>query len=171
MDSRNIWNRWSQIIFKGDPNKEDRGTFTFTRRFHLVVQTILWLGFMVDIIFTPSAHVDWLNDTVIIALILSLFTSVLFIIFGFVYPKINDWLLSTNKSKIGISLNHIVQILFFLAPVILWLFVQPSTENINEKYIVLLIPILLSMIALMMTYPSKKRWGKWTRKTNTELYP
>jgi len=90
------------------------------------------------------------------------FVSIIWIPLGAIWPSIMKWRTWSKKSKIGIFFNHIARVFCFIVPVIAGY--TAGSIGVNLSIIVPL--FILSLVALMLIFPTRKRWKKWSNWTS-----
>jgi hypothetical protein len=161
--------QWSFLIFKGNVIKEEKVTYQFTKISHIAAIFIFLLAFVTKFTLSVMNKLPSSKEIDGFYIFGSFFTGFLCLFGGLLFPKILNSILASDRSKVGTSVNHLFQLIFFFLLFPLLVF-SMDTPAINEMLGMLPL-FILSGIGLIMTYPTKKRWAKWTRKTNIELYP
>jgi hypothetical protein len=157
------WN--SETLFlslaKKDPKREEELHFKATRIVHYAAITII-LIILILVTVLPRAEADSAaTATDNVGIFILYLVSVLMVGSGFLIPKILGWRL-ISRSTIGIFKNHGFQTTMFILPVVISLLIWRGGTSL----LVVLPAICISVIALALTFPTRRRWGKWTDYTS-----
>jgi hypothetical protein len=154
MNTNPEFNILSWFLFKGDVEKEDKALFLFIRIIHTFALLSVITGLVICIILNITDHN--INAT-ISGILISSYIGVI-TVFGAVFAM---WVLkkifSTYKSKMFITMFLCLKIFFFSFPSLMPLL------NQNDMPLMETMPLfIISTIALALSYPTKRRWEKWT---------
>jgi hypothetical protein len=155
MNTNPDFNILSRFLFKGDVQKEDKALFLFIRIIHSVALLSVVIGLIICIILSITGHnTNARISTIFISCYIATLT-----VFGGIFAI---WLVKkifyVYKSKTFITMFHCLKIIFFSFPSIMPLL------NQNDMPLIETLPLyIISAIALALSYPTKRRWEKWTK--------
>jgi Ca2+/Na+ antiporter len=148
----------------GDPKKEEEITLFTTKILHitfLCAVLVMIITIIVIIIVSTEGTLGKLDANIIVSMY---FSHICAIAIAIVWPKIINWQKWSNKSKIGIFINHSIRV-FFIIILVIAEFVGVISGNIS--FYIALPLYLLSIFALYITFPTRRRWKKWTEGTSS----
>jgi len=150
-------------IFAGEnPLKEERIAYLATKINHIIMIAVVPITiFLLMIVLSRPVDKSYTVSEGSEIFFLY-FMSFISFIFAFLIPKIFNWQSFSRTSMVGIFINHSVQTILFLLPVIFSYFAWKGGVNLF-----ITLPLFtLSIIALSLTFPTIKRWQKWTNWTS-----
>ena len=152
-----------EYLADGDEKREEEVTFTATKILHIIALCIVPTVFIADIVVLLIEGNGYSSDNIYGRVVfINYFVTPLGIIVGAFFPKIVNWKTWSKTSKIGICLNHVFRLSCF---VVIALTGLGGTANFNTFFCI--IPIfIISAIALIITFPTKKKWREWSDWTS-----
>ena len=152
------YNNIFEFIAEGDTKREEEITYSFAKISHIISLSLVLVAILANtlmLVFHEESS-ETINGK---AIFLTYFGSFFLLIASAFWPKIVNWRTWSKHSKTGVFFNHSFRLIFFMLITLLG-FIS-GIDKLNTFTVI--IPIyLLSIIALVLTFPTKGKWKEWS---------
>ena len=157
------YNSIFNLLADGDEKKEEEITYRAMKILHIIALSIVPIVFIADIVILLLKGNGYSSENINIqVLFVSYSVLPILILLGTFFSKIVNWRTWSKTSKIGIFFNHLTRLFCFFGIALTGLV---GTANFNTFFCI--IPIfIISATALIITFPTKKKWREWSDWTS-----
>ena len=144
-----------------DPIREENLHYLATRIIHCTAFVIFVLVFILVQLFPHIEDNSTVSGTDAVGIFILYLVSVIFWGTGIIVPKVHIWRTELIPA-LRIFSKHGFQVTMFSLPVVIGLLIMRN----GTSFVVVLPAILISVTALIITFPTRTRWKKWTGYTS-----
>jgi hypothetical protein len=157
MDFNQGSNNFTLFVFKGDVAKEDKVLLLIARTIHSLAISFVFIGFIVTIIFSALNTAP--RDVYVSDILLFSFLGIVIVFSGVFASWVVKHFFPIETSRLFIFVVYCLKLFFFLFPSTFVFFRRQDVPLIET------LPFfMISLLALILSYPTRKRWAEWTTK-------
>jgi hypothetical protein len=148
------------LLAKGDPEKERRFTLLGIQIIHSILIATIPLAILALTVILPWTGYVFSSNDISGAIGIIWIMALIFGFIGNIWTRFIKWHYFFNDFNNGMFISHLSRIMLCFGTLILFGFLL----GLNETTLYAILPLFfLEEVALILTYPSTKRWNRWER--------